>query len=99
MLQEHSAINLTCIKRKSVLKPIFGLLLEWPLKTGFTVLYLYLQNSASFSNFSVLSGLLSSAIIDLILQYNLKIRERNLAQKTNSGWNPEKDKENKTRLY
>ena len=59
---------------------------------------LYLQNSASFSNFSVLSGLLSSAIIDLILQYNLKIRERNLAQKTNSGWNPGKDKENKTIL-
>ena len=34
---EHSAILLTCIKQKSVLKLIFGLLFEWPLKTGFTV--------------------------------------------------------------
>ena len=34
---EHSAILLTCIKRLSVLKTNFGLLFEWPLKTGFTV--------------------------------------------------------------
>ena len=34
---EHSAILLTCIKRQSVLKTSFGLLLEWPLKTDFTV--------------------------------------------------------------
>ena len=37
-LLEHSAILLTCIKRYSVLKSNFGLLFEWPLKTGFTVL-------------------------------------------------------------
>ena len=34
---EHSEILLTCIKRKLVLKTIFGLHFEWPLKTGFTV--------------------------------------------------------------
>ena len=34
---EHSAILLTCIKQESVLKTNFGLLFEWPLKTGFTV--------------------------------------------------------------
>ena len=28
---------LTCIKRFSVLKTNFGIFLEWPLKTGFTV--------------------------------------------------------------
>ena len=27
----------TCIKRYLVLKPTFGVLFEWPLKTGFTV--------------------------------------------------------------
>ena len=32
-LLEHSAIFLTCIKRYSILKPIFGLLFEWPLNT------------------------------------------------------------------
>ena len=42
---EHSAILLTCIKLPSVLdnpsgKTIFGLLFEWPFKTGFTVLYI-----------------------------------------------------------
>ena len=36
-LLEHSAILLTCNKRKSVLKTNFCLLFEWPLKTGFTV--------------------------------------------------------------
>ena len=41
-LFEHSAILLTRIKRKSVLKPIFGLLFEWPLQTGFTV-YIHAQ--------------------------------------------------------
>ena len=35
---EHSAILLICIKQNSVLKTNFGILLEWPLKTGFTVL-------------------------------------------------------------
>ena len=35
---EHSAILLTCIKQLLVLKTNFGLLFEWPLKTGFTVL-------------------------------------------------------------
>ena len=35
---EHSAILLTCIKLSSVLKVNFGILFEWPLKTGFTVL-------------------------------------------------------------
>ena len=34
---KHSAKLLTCIKRQSVLKTIFGLPFEWPLKTGFTV--------------------------------------------------------------
>ena len=34
---EHSAILLTCIKRKSALKTNFGLLFDWQLKTGFTV--------------------------------------------------------------
>ena len=34
---EHSAILLTCIKRKLVLKTNVGILLGWPLKTGFTV--------------------------------------------------------------
>ena len=35
---EHSAILLTCIKRKSVLKyQILLFFFEWPLKTGFTV--------------------------------------------------------------
>ena len=33
----HNAPFLTCIKRYSVLKTIFGLLFEWPLKTGLTV--------------------------------------------------------------
>ena len=33
---ELSAIPLTCIKRYSILKIIFGLLFEWPLKTGDT---------------------------------------------------------------
>ena len=38
LLLEHSAILLTCIKLPFVIK-IFGLsTLEWPLKTGFTVL-------------------------------------------------------------
>ena len=37
MLQgEYSAILLTCIKQ-SVLKNNYGLLFEWPLKTGVTV--------------------------------------------------------------
>ena len=40
-LLEHSAILLTYIKRYSVLKFSFGLLFEWPLKTGFTVIYCY----------------------------------------------------------
>ena len=35
---EHSAILLTYIKQLLVLKTYFGLLFEWPLKTGFTVL-------------------------------------------------------------
>ena len=34
---EHSAMLLTCIKRPSVLKTNFGVLSEWPLKTGLTV--------------------------------------------------------------
>ena len=34
---EHSAILLTCIKRKSVLKAKFCVLFVWPLKVGFTV--------------------------------------------------------------
>ena len=43
-----SAILLTCIKRKSVLKTIFGVLFERPLKTGFTVpKYLCLLNEQS----------------------------------------------------
>ena len=37
LLLEHSAIILTCIKRLLVLKSNFGLLFEWPLKTGFTL--------------------------------------------------------------
>ena len=42
MLQgEHFAIILTCIKRLSVLKTKFGLLFEWPLKTGLTVLKIF----------------------------------------------------------
>ena len=35
---ELSAILLTCIKQKSVLKTNFGLLFEWSLKTDFTVI-------------------------------------------------------------
>ena len=35
-LLEHSAILLTCIKRYLVLKNIFFLRFEWPLKTCFT---------------------------------------------------------------
>ena len=42
-LLEHSAILLTYIKPYLALTPIFGLCLEWPLKTGFTVLYLGLD--------------------------------------------------------
>ena len=34
---EHSAILLTCINRKLVMKTNFGLHFEWPLKTDFTV--------------------------------------------------------------
>ena len=37
---EHSAMLLTCIKLKLVLKTLFGLLFEWLLKTGFTVISL-----------------------------------------------------------
>ena len=44
MLQEHSAILLTCIKRKSVLKTNFGLLFEWPLKRSFSVIFTQPQN-------------------------------------------------------
>ena len=33
------SILLTCIKRYSVLKTNFCVLFEWPLKTGFTVLF------------------------------------------------------------
>ena len=40
---EHSAILLTCIKRYSVLKINFGLLFEWPLQTGFTVVVFLLS--------------------------------------------------------
>ena len=39
---ELSAILLTCTKRCPVLKNNFGLLIEWPLKTGFTVKYIFL---------------------------------------------------------
>ena len=35
---EHSAILLSCIKRKLVLKTNFWSFLEWPFYTGFTVL-------------------------------------------------------------
>ena len=42
---EHSAILLTCIKRQSVLKTYFCVLFEWPLKTGFTVLYCRLDKN------------------------------------------------------
>ena len=42
---EHYAILLTCINRQSVLKTIFGLLFECPLKTGFTVHELHLTSS------------------------------------------------------
>ena len=42
MLQgEHSTILLTCIKQKSVLKYNFGLLIEWLLKAGFTLLHCF----------------------------------------------------------
>ena len=41
---EHSAILLTCIKRKSVLKTTFGLLFEWPLKAGLHLSHLYPVN-------------------------------------------------------
>ena len=34
---QHSAILLTCIKRKYVLKKSYCVLFEWPLKTGFSV--------------------------------------------------------------
>ena len=34
---QNAPILLTCIKRESALIPIFDLLFEWPLKTGFTV--------------------------------------------------------------
>ena len=37
-LLEHSAIHLTGIKQLAVLKNNFGLLYEWSLKTGFTVI-------------------------------------------------------------
>ena len=33
----HSTILLACINQLSVLKTNFGLLFDWPLKTGFTV--------------------------------------------------------------
>ena len=36
LLSEHSAILLTCIKQQTVLKNNFDVLVEWPLKTGFT---------------------------------------------------------------
>ena len=36
---EHSAILLTCIKQILVLKTNVGLLFEWPLKTGSTVVF------------------------------------------------------------
>ena len=38
-LLEHSAILLTCIKLYTVLKTIFVVFFEWPLKTGFAVQY------------------------------------------------------------
>ena len=37
MLKEHSAIRLTCIKLPSIFKTYVLSILEWPLKTGFTV--------------------------------------------------------------
>ena len=39
---EHFAILLTCIQRQLGLKTNFGLLFEWPLKTGFTALQIHL---------------------------------------------------------
>ena len=41
-IAEHSAILLTCIKQNLVFKTNFGLLFEWPLKTGSTVHHFYL---------------------------------------------------------
>ena len=50
-LLEHSAIFLTCIKRLSVLKPVFGNPFEWPFKTGFTV---YKNLQKLYSHFPVI---------------------------------------------
>ena len=44
---EHSAILLTCIKWYLVLKTSFGLLFKWPLKTGFTVFNLRLEEKCT----------------------------------------------------
>ena len=43
MLQEHSAILSTCIKIPSFFKTSVLSIFEWPLKTGFTVLELYMD--------------------------------------------------------
>ena len=47
---EHSAIILTCIiiSDKSVLKTNFGVLFEWPLKTGFTFTFFF-EGAQAFS--------------------------------------------------
>ena len=46
----YSAILLTCIKRYSVLKTNFGVLFEWPLKTGFTVNATDIKSRQYFQN-------------------------------------------------
>ena len=51
--REHSAILMDCIKRKSVLKIILGLLFERPLKTGFTVYYCNLTMFISTTAMSI----------------------------------------------
>ena len=81
---EHSAILLTCIKQKSVLKTNFWSFFEWPLKTGFTVpsIYKSVQNWNMFLLHSVakLSNLKLPLWL-LLIMILMKLKFQGLATK------------------